>query len=84
MSFEYSQNPKKNKDPFLTNERAAEYLGVSPRTTEKWRCNGEGPKYTLIGKRPMYRVSSLEEYIESRQRWSTSDQGITAAAERGR
>jgi hypothetical protein len=66
-----------NPDPLYNNDQAAEYLNVSPRTPEKWRWLGTGPEFNLIGNRPMYRQSSLEGYIASRRRLSTSDPGPT-------
>ncbi len=73
---------KTNDDPLLNNEETAEYLGVSPRTLEKWRLqSSEGPIYHLIGKRPMYRKSSLEDYIASRTRRSTSDSGPSGGSD---
>lgn len=43
---------------------AADYLNLSPRTLEKWRCQGKGPKY-LAGKKVKYRESDLDAYLES-------------------
>lgn len=38
-------------NPYLRCERAAAYLGVSPRTLEKWRRQGHGPRYVRLGSR---------------------------------
>ena len=54
---------------------AAHQLGVSPRTLEKWAVTGEGPVfYKLVG-RVLYDQSDLEDWIASKRRLSTSDQG---------
>jgi hypothetical protein len=43
---------------YLTNDEAAEYLRLSPRTLEKQRVIGGGPKFRKFGCRVMYAVSS--------------------------
>ncbi|WP_426727537.1 hypothetical protein [Enterobacter cloacae complex sp. 288G10] len=42
---------------YLTNDEAAEYLRLSPRTLEKKRVIGGGPKFRKFGRRVMYAVS---------------------------
>jgi len=59
----------------LSNEEAAQYLNLSPRTLEKWRCIGGGPKFIKMGRRAMYRPSDLSAFCDSRSRKSTSDPG---------
>ena len=56
---------------------AAEYLGLSKSTLDKWRCYGEGPKFIKMGSRAIrYRLSDLDDYIASRQSSSTSQYGV--------
>lgn len=50
---------------FLTLDRAADYLGLSPRTLRAWRSRGEGPPTAILGGRIYYRVADLEEYIDA-------------------
>ena len=45
---------------------AAEYLGLHPRTLDNWRSQDRGPRYGRIGRRIIYRVADLEEFLESR------------------
>ncbi len=55
---------------------AAEYLGLSPQTLEKWRCWGsEGPTYYKIGFLVRYSQQDLDRWLQSRRRVSTSDPG---------
>ena len=45
---------------------AAEYLGLHPRTLDNWRSQGRGPRYLRVGRRIVYRIAHLEDYLESR------------------
>lgn len=47
------------------NSEAADYLGLSPRTLEKWRTQGRGPRYSRPGRRVVYRVADLDAYLEA-------------------
>jgi len=63
---------------------AARFLGISARTAEKWRLTGEGPPFLKIGRRVLYDLGDLEEYLASCRRRSTSDPGpVEAAAANG-
>ena len=41
---------------------------ISPRTLERWRWLGQGPRYIKIGGRVVYRLSDIEAYEADRQR----------------
>ena len=45
---------------YLTNDEAAEYLRLSPRTLEKQRVLGGGPRFRKFGRRVMYAVADLD------------------------
>lgn len=47
---------------------AAEYLGISPRTLERWRHQSMGPAYVRIGRRVMYIRGLLLDYVWSQVR----------------
>ena len=52
---------------------AADFLGVSPRTLEKWRVAGGGPVFRKLGRRLVrYELSDLETFAGRDQRTSTS------------
>ena len=70
MSDSSTRTPR----PLLSQNQAAELLGgVSPRTLERWRLTGEGPRFVKVGRRALYRPEDLEAYIQSRVRRSTSE-----------
>jgi excisionase family DNA binding protein len=55
------------RPPFLVDEReAARFLGVSPRTIWTLAANGELPT-VKIGRRKMYSVESLKEFVLARE-----------------
>ena len=35
---------------------------LSPRTLERWRWTGEGPKFVKLGGRVVYRLSDVEAF----------------------
>jgi hypothetical protein len=51
---------------YLTNDEAADYLRLSPRTLEKQRVIGGGPKFRKFGRRVMYAVSDLDAWADQR------------------
>jgi hypothetical protein len=58
-------------EPLLDTAAAAEALanlGVprSPKTLRKLRCIGGGPRFRLLGAKPLYRLSDLEAWIAGR------------------
>ena len=45
------------------NERdLAERWGVSPKTLQRWRSEGTGPRYLKLSKRVVYPVDEIEAY----------------------
>ncbi len=49
----------------LTNDEAAAYLRLSPRTLEKQRVIGEGPRFRKFGRRVLYAIDDLETWAEA-------------------
>lgn len=41
-------------------------LNISPRTLERWRWTGEGPRFMKVGGRVVYRLEDVEGYEDSR------------------
>ncbi|HEI6793844.1 MULTISPECIES: helix-turn-helix domain-containing protein [Enterobacteriaceae] len=58
---------------YLTNDEAAEYLRLSPRTLEKQRVIGGGPRFRKFGRRVMYAVADLDAWADARSFEATSD-----------
>jgi len=56
----------KTVTPYLTNDEAAAFLRLSPRTLEKHRLNGGGPRYRKFGRRVLYAVDDLETWANAR------------------
>ncbi len=65
---------------FLTQNEAAELLRLSPRTLERHRVAGTGPKFTKLGRRVVYRVSELETWATERTFASTAEAEQARAA----
>ncbi len=59
--------------PNVDTRRAAELLGMSRRTLEKWRGEGNGPPFLKLGRRVLYATADLEAWVRSRRRRSTSE-----------
>ena len=58
---------------------AAAYLGLSPKTLEKWRLRGEGPRFLKLGRTVVvYDKVDLDAYMRECRRESTSDPGQAA------
>ncbi len=68
-------------DGILYDEHGAgRYLGgtdkpISPRTLQRHRAIGDGPKFVRIGRLVRYSRASLDEYLAKNTRSSTSDPG---------
>jgi excisionase family DNA binding protein len=52
---------------YLTSEKAAKYLGITDQTLFRFREEGTGPAFYLIGRTYKYTVDDLEKYLESRR-----------------
>ena len=70
-----TQQPAQSAPParYLTNNEAAEFLRLSPRTLEKQRVIGGGPRFRKFGRRVMYAVIDLEIWADARSFEMTSD-----------
>nr|WP_047168062.1 helix-turn-helix domain-containing protein [Sphingomonas sp. Y57] len=53
---------------FYRNEEAARYLGLSPRTLEKYRVIGGGPIFRKLGRCVVYAVDDLDRWADARSR----------------
>ena len=60
-------------DELLTEQSAAERLHLSVKTLQAWRVRGFGPAFVRLGRRVLYRASSLQEFIEANTFKSTSE-----------
>ena len=58
---------------YLTNDEAAAFLRLSPRTLEKQRVIGGGPRFRKFGRRVMYAIVDLEAWADARSFEATCD-----------
>lgn len=63
--------------PFMTTKQAGAFLCLSPRTLEKHRVYGSGPKYRKLGGRVVYAVEDLQDWADLGARLSTSEKPKT-------
>lgn len=49
-------------EQFLNQKQLARRWGLSPRTLERWRCQGRGPDYFKLVGRVSYRLSDVEAF----------------------
>jgi hypothetical protein len=71
--------PNRQAARYLSNGEAAEFLRLSPRTLEKQRVIGGGPRFRKFGRRVMYAVIDLEVWADARSFGMTSDPEYTEA-----
>ena len=58
---------------YLGTREAAAFLGLSPRTLDRYRVTGEGPAFHKFGSRILYAKADLETWAAARRMTSTSD-----------
>jgi hypothetical protein len=58
---------------YMDSKRSAAYLSLSISTLAKLRLYGNGPTYSKLGRRVIYRVEDLNKWVESRLHNSTSE-----------
>lgn len=49
-------------EQFLNQKQLARRWGLSPRTLERWRCQGRGPDYLKLVGRVTYRLNDVESF----------------------
>jgi predicted DNA-binding transcriptional regulator AlpA len=53
---------------YMPETELAVQLGKSLRTLWRWRVRGVGPPYVVVGRVVMYRISSVRQWLEDRER----------------
>ena len=64
----------------VNNSGAAHHLGLSESTLNKLRLTGGGPIFIKLGRRVLYDVKDLEDWLGRHRRSSTSDHGSSGHA----
>ena len=59
-------------EELLPEKAAAEVLHISVKTLQAWRVRGCGPEFVKLGRRILYRATSLRRHIEEHTYRSTS------------
>lgn len=54
-----------NNQQFVSERRAAEILGLSPRTLLQWRLRGDGPVPHRFGRAVRYALADIDEFAAS-------------------
>lgn len=61
-------NPPTSNDELLTQETAAQFLGVKPGTLEVWRCTERyNLPYIKVGGLVRYKLSDLQAWLKTRE-----------------
>jgi len=62
---------------YLTSKQAAELLNLSPKTLERMRSDGTGPRFLKAGNgvrcRILYKPNDIDAWLEARAYQSTSE-----------
>ena len=58
---------------FLTRDELASELRRSPRTLDRWDVLGMGPPRTFVGRKILYRRSSLLKWLAAQERRSSPE-----------
>ena len=66
---------KPHQGHHLRTQDAADYLGLSKSTLEKYRLSGGGPQFIKMGKAIAYKAEDLDAWVGARKRNSTSEPG---------
>ena len=62
-----------SKPRLIDTVQLAEYLGNEVNTCEGWRLKGIGPSFIKVGRLVRYNTQTVELWIESQTRNSTSE-----------
>ena len=63
---------------YIDTREAAAFLGLSPRTLDRYRVTGEGPAFHKFGARILYARADLQAWAGARRMTSTSDDRTNA------
>jgi predicted DNA-binding transcriptional regulator AlpA len=58
---------------YLTQDEAAKLLRLSPRSLERFRVSGTGPKFVKASRRVLYRRADIEAWAAARTFASTAE-----------
>ncbi len=61
-----THEPHSIPNKYLDNRQAAHYLKLSPRTLDRLRLTGQGPRFRKFGRRVIYAIEDLEVWANER------------------
>lgn len=61
------------RDDYLTSDAAAEELGVTVRTLQRWAAERTGPARTRVGRKVLYRRAAVEEWLRRAEEMPVRD-----------
>ena len=64
---------------YMSTRDVAAFLGLSPRTLDRYRVSGDGPDFHKFGNRVRYLRVNVESWAEERRCQSTSGDGAYRA-----
>ncbi len=66
------------KDDYYRKEQAADELGVTTRTLDRWWSERVGPPRTKVGRQVLYRKSAIAQWLIDHESVAIRDQGRAA------
>jgi hypothetical protein len=57
----------------LSQQELAARWRISPRSLERWRWSGQGPRYLKLGGRVVYRLEDVQAFEAEQVRGSTAE-----------
>lgn len=74
ISVGYSANQNMPMPRFMTTDEVADVCRTSPATVRYWRHIGTGPKHFKLGRRVLYAVEDIEQWIDQARKraWGSS------------
>lgn len=64
---------------YVPRDKLAAQIGKSVKTLVRWENDGKGPPVTRIGRDVVYRVSSVEKWLQSQERAAKGATNANAA-----
>ena len=71
----FGESVAEEEPELLTTTQTAARVGLSPRTLERFRVTGQGPRFLKLGCRVRYAREDIEDWLKGCVRRSTSDDG---------
>jgi hypothetical protein len=63
-----SKTPNSLLADFISEAALARQLDVDIRSVQRWKALGLGPPYTMVGRRPVYRLEAVRAWLLSREK----------------